>query len=1632
MTATTRGSPPPSPPSTTASRAASAAAPRAALASPSSPASPSPRARASRASPPSPSHSASPSAASSASSVRWRGQHGLSPRQRRLLQASARAKAQRERERAAAATASTGGASPSSSHTPSPATPLPSSNPSEAAKGGLAPSPRRRGARSPQPPSPVRRGEAPSTTARPSFRWVDDEGADAEAEAEATKRDAGGGGSGSGAGSAAPTEATTASIDDGLSKGLRRRLRLDAEGGRDEGGDDDGDVDDNIGAGRPSPSSSPTFDVGEEGEAVVAAVRGMVSDRVKALDRGRRQELQQCRRQTRPNPRHRQGRRPSAGESALEEDGGGTGGPLHLRLIREEGEGAAAATTSVAAVTPPRRTGGQPRSSPPRRKAWARYPSDEVLDDDAGGNLASRARSGEGPSRRWPPMSAAAREVEEKDARGFGDGDLEPSDRRSQRRPEQRGQRPIQQQRPVQRQLQQHRQRQSEQKQPAAAPWGQRQGRGEKVQELRRWQDRPQHRPQPQELRHQQLHRERQQERRGQQRNEQMQRRFPSDENVARGVDRSKERFPSDEVALARGVDPKEANLRYYRVAFPGTVALLSEDRLAGDDAGDAGADDGEDDEEGGPRRVGYGEIVATSSPEIVVPVGDGGRRLVRAIRVDAVLAGGGAPGELRDRDRGRGHCMYLLLETARGPSGRPSVRDDPRDSVVVVARPLPPRLVGALSRSLRSAACAAESAREAGPFLYRATSSSPVPVLRGPLDDGTSASASGTGLLPGTVVGVERRVTLPLRLARAFGAEEGGDGDGDGDSDLTTNGDALVDDADAGEVTFLKLARRSGWVADRTVDERDGKRRVAYRMRPVAEGGFGGDGTGVSTYSGGVGKGVGAPTSASPSAPASAADVSRCSTADASFCSLGSARSAPSSVRTPAAVRDRRRRNRRRPPSLGAERLAFPPPMPATSAAARGAAAGGSSFDGGTGGASDVADGSSGTGTATGDGAQSGVEVALASDVERCERRYLMRVLAPGGLKILDAPHFQVSNLIHHGGGPSPASKAHVPRGGHVSPFARTNAMIGSSAESSPASPSPSAGGGRKQMSASNVPRASSPRVRFLARGQIFEASQRMEVTGEGIPYAHGRGLIKLADGSGWAIVPRDEDLAAQLRNVGDDGGGEGTRGRTAAYEEIGNALVPIGNDAIRRHPPASYHQHHRPVTTVATPSKQRASAGDVSLGHNPSLHDDEVVWLRIVAPDHGIKVLLPPPQQQRQRLDAARDEPKSNATPPLSRHNRSRPPSATNDSSEVASSAAGSSFFDSVWSKVSITPTKAEGEKKDGQQGSQGGQRAPEVANDHPFGQKGDPNRQQNPTLQVIPCGMVVPVERWEDGPGSVKSFVRIRDGRGWIPRRLGETVYAREVDPPEVRRGSFWFRVRSVRGADVRRGPSLRAPIIRSDRDDGVSFRFECGEHLRASEVLAVRSSRSGGGSGVAERWAKLYRKRDRKGDRDLGRREEDTSIGGPADVSSPDRRPPLESLVSPGEWVQIHDGNANAREPFLEECSTAPSIERNRDGWRYVAVRPGGARVRLGPSPRANVVPDAFVPEGGEFAVSERVSAADGSERTDWLRLRNGRGWVRAVGSGGEDVALEVGMPNSSDIDVEPHSHRMVRRILGKGS
>lgn len=202
-------------------------------------------------------------------------------------------------------------------------------------------------------------------------------------------------------------------------------------------------------------------------------------------------------------------------------------------------------------------------------------------------------------------------------------------------------------------------------------------------------------------------------------------------------------------------------------------------------------------------------------------------------------------------------------------------------------------------------------------------------------------------------------------------------------------------------------------------------------------------------------------------------------------------------------------------------------------------------------------------------------------------------------------------------------------------------------------------------------------------------------------------------------------------------------------------------------------------------------------------------------------------------------------------------------------------------------------------------------------------------------------------------------------------GEPVYQRVRAPPEVRRGSFWFRVLSKNGITVRQGPSRRANTIQSEK--GETFRFECGEILRVSEILtfggALSVQREDFQHESVEIFAKLYRN--------------------PKVNNSLIHDVPLSTVVQQGEWVPVYVGNRY----YIEECTEKPCIERSVDGWMYEVVCYAGAKIRRGPSLSAELT-EYTLKLNEIVSVSERVIEQNRGGAI-WLKLKDGRGWTSNI-------------------------------------
>ncbi len=218
----------------------------------------------------------------------------------------------------------------------------------------------------------------------------------------------------------------------------------------------------------------------------------------------------------------------------------------------------------------------------------------------------------------------------------------------------------------------------------------------------------------------------------------------------------------------------------------------------------------------------------------------------------------------------------------------------------------------------------------------------------------------------------------------------------------------------------------------------------------------------------------------------------------------------------------------------------------------------------------------------------------------------------------------------------------------------------------------------------------------------------------------------------------------------------------------------------------------------------------------------------------------------------------------------------------------------------------------------------------------------------------------------------------------------------------------------GVKVRIGPSARSPAIKSESG---YFQFECGEYLRASEILIIHGhadiEEKEGYKKIkvdhpSESFAKLYRNNNSL------REEMASSKEGKNDFST--RKTSLDSLTTPGEWVHVHcNGHL-----YLEECVNPPSIERHPDGWRYEVSCLSGVDIRRGPSFSAKTT-GSTLQYCASVLINEKVTAS--GEVLTWLRLKDGRGWVHNVGENAEVMMKSY----SSKKDAKPSVNKLISRL-----
>lgn len=533
----------------------------------------------------------------------------------------------------------------------------------------------------------------------------------------------------------------------------------------------------------------------------------------------------------------------------------------------------------------------------------------------------------------------------------------------------------------------------------------------------------------------------------------------------------------------------------------------------------------------------------------------------------------------------------------------------------------------------------------------------------------------------------------------------------------------------------------------------------------------------------------------------------------------------------------------------------------------------------------------------------------------------FLMRVTAPEGLRILDAPHFQVNNLIRGKQNGNFYSMQSVGVNGcSVSPI-KTNSSIFQTMSSRIA---PSA----TSITSNTLMHDSASKIRVLPLGSLFEASRRMEKTGA---FKLGIGLIKLSDNSGWAIVPHpytDHNGVVERDE----------KESVHSFEEVGSAVL-------------------------SSWTSQLTERNETVEQH----------WVRIVTRG-GVRVYCAVSNGCTSDEETSPSSSKGSSSISGSIVGSTLPPETSSDS-DIASSV-GSAFLDALFR----TPKKRGNDTNLDRQAM--AKQETTASSLHP----------------EIACGCFVAVEprkKLASGRSYGHEFVRMKGGQGWIPVLFSGKVTAVNTPAPDIKYGSYWYRVQSLHGIKVRSGPSRKAQSIKSDH--GVHFRFECGEFLRVSEVVTAFSN-----DGIAiECFAKLYRNRHIQ----LQQQGTDSVQ--------------LAYLTSQSEWVEVFREN----EQFLGECAFEPRIERHRQGWRYNVVPDSGIEVRKGPSFSSEKT--GIILFGGEsILINERVFSHD--EGITWLRMLDGQGWVYDCDAKGNNTMIPhslryrtkfSGTPQKADVGMD---------------
>lgn len=238
------------------------------------------------------------------------------------------------------------------------------------------------------------------------------------------------------------------------------------------------------------------------------------------------------------------------------------------------------------------------------------------------------------------------------------------------------------------------------------------------------------------------------------------------------------------------------------------------------------------------------------------------------------------------------------------------------------------------------------------------------------------------------------------------------------------------------------------------------------------------------------------------------------------------------------------------------------------------------------------------------------------------------------------------------------------------------------------------------------------------------------------------------------------------------------------------------------------------------------------------------------------------------------------------------------------------------------------------------------------------------------------------------------------------------------------------------NVRTAPSSRARPIKSTMDDSC-FRFECGEYLRASEIISIHghadimehgstcSHNNINGemnANPSESFAKLYRHKQQDDDCNNSCHQ---NFKVQIHHQNNNKFAPLSFYTSCGEWVHVHcNGNI-----YLEECTNPPSIKRDRNGWEYEVIHKLGIPIHKGPSFASDCHTISKLHFGAIVLVNEQVTpttsktttkvSTSGVENDDdnnldcvsisWFRLKDGRGFISSHDS--NDVVNIIEKKNS---------------------